>query len=76
MSYCRFGADSDIYLIAHVNGGWVCYCDKMVSLDSPEDVEAHLLNHRRRGDKVPEYALARIRSEMAPNIHYSERNGE
>lgn len=64
MSYARFGKDSDVYLIKHVDGGWRCYCNSNTKLDSLEDVEAHLMNHQLRGDKVPKCTLERVREEM------------
>lgn len=65
MSYCRMGNDSDVYLIATFGGKWNCFCRvPCVVTDSVEDTLAHLLNHKARGDKVPDYAIRRLQNEM------------
>ena len=65
MSYCRMGADSDVYVIHSVFGGMVCYCDDEVGpMTKPEMVE-HLLEHRAEGWQVPQRALDRLYREIA-----------
>lgn len=65
MSYCRIGeSDSDVYLIRHVNGSLVCYCDHPgnEALFEAEMIK-HLEAHRQRGDKVPQRAIDRLVAE-------------
>jgi hypothetical protein len=63
MAYCRFGADSDVYLYASVHGGFhCCGCRFLESPDSEvmETAKAawsHLRKHLSAGHKVPKYAL-------------------
>lgn len=71
MSYCRF-SDGDVYLYADVQGGWTCCGCSLIGgpsgmrhLDSAEDVLAHFQHHERAGDRVPDYAIARIKDEIA-----------
>lgn len=75
MSYCRF-SDGDVYMFEHVSGGIEC-CGCLLQ-KGPEDLFgailnfatrsqalAHLEEHRRAGHDVPEYAIARLREELA-----------
>ena len=59
MSYCRFGWEgSDVYVIAHCDGGFVCYCGGEGShTDTEEEMIVHLAAHRRKGDFVPQHAI-------------------
>lgn len=65
MSYCRNdGVESDVYLIRHVNGSLVCYCDHPGSeqlLEQP--MIDHLQEHVARGEKVPQRAFDRLAAE-------------
>lgn len=81
MSYCRWGADSDVYVyrsrIATGTPGagnrdcWICCACTISEADrddlvySREDMIAHLGRHRARGHAVPERALERLRAELA-----------
>jgi hypothetical protein len=71
MSYCRFGEDSDIYLIADIAGGWTCYGQHDAAAvptgfrhKTRLDVFDHLQLHRLIGDRVPVRADNRLRAEM------------
>lgn len=78
MSYCRNdGQESDVYVIASgenaVLGGarrsvWICYCGEDWSPGNKsytrQGMVDHLLEHRRRGDRVPDRALDRLRKEI------------
>lgn len=66
MSYCRVGADSDVYVIDHVDGGMACYCGRPEAdrLMTKPEMLGHLLAHRDRGDVVPQRALDRLTSEI------------
>lgn len=66
MSYCRFGSDSDVYTYADAIGGitcCVCWDGRSRSVRNPKAMIAHLLEHRLRGDKVPQEAFDRIKRE-------------
>jgi hypothetical protein len=67
MTYCRWTADSDVYLYRSTRGIYIC-CDCSVaragvSMFTPEDVLVHLQVHRDHGERVPESAFDRIRVE-------------
>lgn len=65
MSYCRAdGIDSDVYVIRDIRGGWACFCAGLVKRDSRRKMLAHLRAHIRKGDRVPEYAIARFEREL------------
>ncbi len=66
MSYCRNnGVDSDVYVIAHIAGGWTCYCSPIHHTDSINKMLRHLNAHARRGDHVPDSAILRLKRERA-----------
>ena len=69
MSYCRLGEDSDIYVIQSGDTWCCCGCmrgDELAGteFDTLAELKLHLEEHVRLGDKVPEYAMARVRREM------------
>ncbi len=72
MSYCRWGENgSDVYMFPHTMG-WVCCCgcklhgdDSDTTFTDRRDAIEHLLAHRAKGDTVPEYAIERLRQELA-----------
>ncbi len=80
MSYCRFGDDSDVYLYQTVTGRFECCACKLLGLDRRflPDFElrkskelgnlahalTHLMKHKKKGHKVPDYALGRILDEL------------
>lgn len=60
------GPDSDIYLIRTFDGKWDCFCaSPCVTMNSLQDVLAHLINHTERGDTVPDYAIDRVKEELS-----------
>jgi len=67
MSYVRFSKESDVYMYWHVDG-YVDCCGCSISeswaLHSFKDALKHLHEHRKRGDKVPDYAIERIQREI------------
>ena len=75
MSYCRMSGDSDVYVIAsimrapetagHYRTVWICYCGNGYEADTRKQMVEHLLNHRAKGDRVPESALTRLQEEIA-----------
>lgn len=67
MAYCRFGDDSDVYLLKTSASGWeCCRCalksrpGESVSLTfySIEETFAHMKEHRTFGHKVPNDVFA------------------
>lgn len=73
MSYCRFGDNSDVSMFPsddEAGNEVICCFDCSIMrgphpwFDSPGDAYAHLLAHRKRGDKVPESALQRLAEEI------------
>ena len=65
MSYCRIGElDSDVYLIRHVNGSLVCYCDYPGNECLLEDeMISHLREHQARSQAVPQRVFDRLEAE-------------
>jgi len=67
MSYCRWSDESDVYLYAHVAGGWECcgcFLEEQTTMTTLQDVLDHLQAHRDAGHKVLESAFDRVRSEI------------
>ncbi len=72
MSYCRFHRDwpgipdSDVYVYEHVDGWFECCMCRLREAnddhcaDTPGQMVEHLLEHRRAGHAVPEYALVAL----------------
>lgn len=78
MSYCRFGPDSDLYVVG-VGDGYQCINCKLMpdeyaswSGKTRTDVFKHFMDHEDCGDKVPLSALRRITEELAniPQEHW------
>jgi hypothetical protein len=68
VSYCRFGPESDVYVYESCSGGWeCCFCGIGPSANFPSRTQMldHLDQHVKAGHKVPDYAIARLREEMA-----------
>lgn len=65
VSYCRIGEfDSDVYVIRHVNGSLVCYCDLGDNSHLLEQgMIDHLEHHQEIGHRVPQRALDRLKAE-------------
>lgn len=70
MSYCRMSEDSDVYVIATFDPrvqkkAWQCYCRPTSCLVySRQEMLEHLYQHRKDGEKVPEYAIERLLEEI------------
>lgn len=64
MSYCRMSPGSDIYLIS-TGRDLECFCgnDGRVTKSRTEMMQ-HLFQHRESGDRVPDYAIARLAREI------------
>ena len=60
MSYARFSPDSDVYVIAHINGFIQC-CGCLLgdewNFHTPEAIVEHLHDHVAAGQTVPERLL-------------------
>lgn len=70
MSYCRYGADSDVYLYADaITGGWTCHGEHeppgVADCKTLRAVLDHLTWHRSQGHKVPERVFERVLVELA-----------
>lgn len=68
MSYCRFAWDnSDVYVYGGSNGIVCCGCsltpDRWPETEDPLEMVGHLLEHRRAGHTVPQYAIDELRDE-------------
>ena len=67
MAYARYSRDSDVYVYEDVGGGFTCHCapkgEPAFNCARPEEMVAHLREHRRRGDRVPEEAIAELLAE-------------
>lgn len=65
MSYCRFGPNSDVYVI---NGNECCACGlnykKSMYFHSRRELIDHLVEHLEKGEKVPFYAIIRLLDEI------------
>lgn len=73
MSYCRFGPDSDVYVIesGDENGDscWVCFCgDESFQGSGRMEMLGHLAEHIVKGDKVPVGALNRLWQEIMEEL--------
>ena len=64
MSYCRRGPDSDVYVFRTDLARTAYVCFHCCEQPTPRAMFNHLLEHRSRGDKVPDSALARLRAEI------------
>jgi len=85
MSYCRFGPDSDVYVIATIDGHHCVACRRM---DERNGIHAdfvasdrrqmyhHLIDHLRDGDIVPDKAFLRLVSEISDESLVDHYRGE
>lgn len=76
MSYCRVSPNSDVYMYDSGYGKIDCdWCDlterkapgffpPTVTLTSREEAMNHLLEHRKAGHLVPQYAIDRLQNEI------------
>lgn len=69
MAYARFAYDSDVYVYASTDGGFTCEnCPTAGSsfrCETALEMATHLLEHRAKGHRVPEDAIAELRAEGA-----------
>ena len=68
MAYARYGLDSDVYVYADTRGGYTCErCPKVgesFRCSTAAEMVAHLLDeHRAKGHRVPDDAIADLRAE-------------
>ena len=72
MSYCRF-MSGDVYMYPTTSGGIECCGCRLAeamgedwpNFDSRLDAHNHLLEHRKAGDTVPQYAFDLLILEIA-----------
>ena len=62
MSYCRFGYDgSEVYVYSGADGIVCCGCRldpiEQTTFELHSEMIAHLLEHRKAGHVVPQYAI-------------------
>lgn len=73
MSYCRWGS-GDVYMYESFSGIECCAChmdgkpghifNSTVTFKDRQLALGHLYKHRKNGDVVPEYAIARLKEEI------------
>lgn len=64
MSYCRLGADSDIYCYYHVGGYYEVWSGAGEHQFKTAKETANFLRERKEaGDKVPDYAIENLLGE-------------
>ncbi len=67
MAYARFTRDCDVYVYADVCGGYVCERSKKhvpaFRCVTAAEMVGHLVEHRAKGDRVPDAALVALRCE-------------
>lgn len=68
MSYCRAGNESDVYVIATTDkvASWWCVSCSVPNnfVTSRQEMLSHLQEHKLAGDRVPDYAIARLQREI------------
>ena len=70
MSYARFSRDSDVYVFAHVEGGYECCACGLagtwgsIRCQTIKEMLDHLEEHKKAGDKVPDHCIERLKSEL------------
>lgn len=70
MTYCNFGGDSDVSVFRDTDVTLAIWCDwckltgpiGFIALSKQEMID-HLLEHRKAGHKVPEYAIQKLKEE-------------
>lgn len=67
MSYCRFGPNSDVYVL---NGNECCGCKLGVAslFESKRYLLDHLILHIEHGHKVPRIAINRLLAEIENDL--------
>lgn len=64
MSYCRLGADSDIYCYYHVDGYYEVWSGEGEHrFDTAQETINFLRRRKKAGDKVPDYAFEQLEDE-------------
>lgn len=66
MSYCRIGPDSDVYLYKSGDNEWnccICPVHMFERYTSINEILKHLLELKKAGHKVPDYAIERLEQE-------------
>ncbi len=72
MSYCRFGEDSDLYIIGLGEGKYNCCGCYLMNIQiekhkddimTKKEILNHIALHEEWGDKIPDYAKKRIEGE-------------
>jgi hypothetical protein len=68
VSYARLGGDSDVYL--YREGDQLCcqFCSVSPSgfhAADPAEMLKHMMEHRARGEKVPDHAITRLEGDVA-----------
>lgn len=67
MSYCRFGwGKSEVYVFFNEEYKYECcacslFNNKSFCCDTPDEMVAHLLEHKEKGHFVPHYAFDKLR---------------
>lgn len=73
MSYCRMSDTSDVYVYGSEKGYVCSWCELDGKYDNdsdgtifqtPQDIVNHLLEHRKIGNQVPQYAIDTLQSEI------------
>ena len=76
MSYCGFDDDSDVYLYEHIDGFFECCSCRLQKFEKSSamhkskkmtnlhEVLVHLMKHKKKGYKVPNYAFKRALDEI------------
>ncbi len=54
---------SDVYVIYATGDVYQCYCAEMFCSPEAAEMVEHLLGHRGRGDKVPQFAIDALQEE-------------
>jgi hypothetical protein len=65
MSFARYGPDSDVYVYEGSDGFRCDRCPRAgewFCCETVEEMVTHLLEHRKRGDRVPEDAITGLRN--------------
>ena len=78
MSYCRFGNDSDVYMI-DTGDYFECVCCRMLPkfggmhksriMQNTMSALKHLGAHRTHGHRVPRYAIKRLWGEITGRLN-------
>lgn len=70
MSYARYSPDSDVYVFASVDGYLSCcgcHLGDKWDFYSTAEMIAHLMEHRAKGENVPEYCIDALKGDMVEN---------